>query len=103
MGGKTVKKVRRVVENVHGFGKFGQTTWNRLQGDGSKKRKSGGAAGTAAGSTVGGDVGGIGGDVADAFSEAEGEGALSDARKRKGSSIEGQGPRTFGGYGTLGG
>jgi hypothetical protein len=96
------KKIKRAIENVHGYGKFGQTTWNRLQGDGKKKRRRD--------ETGGADDGGSAPEIVGAASEErdsswdETEGALSDARdKRKKGTLVGEGPVVFSGYGTLGG
>lgn len=75
-------------------GKFVQTTWNRLNGDGGRKKRGAVAGGDAVSggdgalSAADGDEG-IGG-----YSDVSG--ALTDA-KRRGSTLVGHGESTFGG------
>lgn len=94
------------IGNTAAGGKFGQTTWNRLQGGwaggSGRKRKSPGDW-TAAGSVVEGGT--VGGDDMGSVAEAYEAGALSEARtRRRGSGLVLEGPDTFtGGYGTIGG
>ena len=97
------KKVKRAIENVHGYGKFGQTTWNRLQGDGDKKKSGAGSVESA--DAVGGEAVEAGALSVDASVGGEEDGALSEARnKRRRGTLVGEGPEVFNGsYGTLGG
>lgn len=75
-------------------GKLVQTTWNRLNGDGGKKKKGAvvggdGESGVSGALSEAGDGEGIGGysDVAGALTEA----------KRRASTLVGHGESTFGG------
>lgn len=77
-----------------------QTTWNRLNGDGGK-RKSGGSSSSAGVLTGGGDTGPVRGSGRSDVDETLGENALSLRRRRAGSGIVGAG--TFSNTETLGG
>ena len=84
-----------------GGSKFGQTTWNRLNGDGNRGGGSSKSSGQVSGAGSGGILGGNGSkDV------LESDGILSDAKRRKnaqGGTLVDSGPETFGYGSTLGG
>lgn len=74
--------------------KFVQTTWNRLNGDGKKKRSGGSSGGGAVAVEGSGDSGleGGGGSGADAL-----DGALTEAKRRRSSTLIGLGAGEYGG------